>query len=363
MKAVTIINILLSALLLGPSMIVAQSQLALSDEDIRLLDLEFTSLDQTSDQSGISLPAMVIASPDQVSQGISRYAGTIERWHVVAGTEVSRGSILASLRSSGILQLQQQFLEQDSALLSLHQQMERDRQLYSNGVISRQRLQISEAQLRRGELSLRASEELLGNAGLNARDIDLLRNGEIDLGTGYVRAPGDGVIAHRHYRTGEHVEANAVVVSLSTGERSWLSLQLPARLLTLLSEGSHLRVPGSDERLSLRQRDYAIDPDTQTVELLAEFDQPVAHTIGQILRVRLYTGQQNVFVPAAAVVHEGQQTLVYIRNSQGVEIRALDLLPMGEGYLAATGVSVGEQILVRGTALVKGMQLGLGSDE
>lgn len=364
MRTAILVNTLLSALLLGgPCATYGQAQLALSDEDIRLLDLEFAPLSQSSNQAGISLPAMVIASPDQISQGITRYAGTIERWHAVAGTTVSRGEILASIRSPEILQLQQQFLEQDSAVITLRQQTERDRKLFDTGVISAQRLQVSEAQLRRGELSYRASREQLGNAGMNPQDIDALRNGDVAMGTGYVRAPADGSVAHRHYRTGEHVEANDVVVSLSTGDHSWLALQMPARMLPLLNEGSYLTLSDSDERLSLRQRDYAIDPGTQTVELLAEFDQPGVHPIGQVLRVQLYSGHQSVFVPAAAVVHEGDQTLVYVRNNQGVEIRDLELLPMGEGYLAAAGVRVGEQVLVRGAALVKGMQLGLGSDE
>jgi len=70
-----------------------------------------------------------------------------------------------------------------------------------------------------------------------------------------------------------------------------------------------------------------------------------------------------LLIPAAAVVHEGVESLVYVRNPNGVEVRALSLIPMGDAYLAISGIRAGEQILVKGAALVKGIQLGLGTDE
>lgn len=341
----------------------AQTMLPLNETDIELLDLEFAPLQPASDQSGISLPGRVINSPEQVSMAISRFSGTVERWYLQAGSAVQQGDILLSIRSQEILDLQQHYLDQDNATALLRQQTERERQLFDSGVISRQRLQTSESLLRRSELALAAGAQTLRNLGLSNTDLEALRQGELELGLGFVRAPVDGVVIHRRFATGDYVEANATVVEMSAGDRPWLAVQLPARLLPMLGEQSYLTVSGSGERLSLRQRDYAIDPDSQSVELYAEFDGNAEHTIGQIMPVMLHPGRASVFVPASGVVHEGRDTVVYIRSGQGVEARVLDLLPVGDGYQAVQGVSAGEQILVRGTALVKGMQLGLGSDE
>lgn len=363
MRALNRYSIFLTAVLLSSSQSLAQSQLSLSDDDIRLLDLAFATLAKTTGQTGIRLPGQVIASPNEISQATARYAGTLERWHQLAGSTVARGAVIASIRSPQVLELQQQFLDRDSANTLLQQQVERERQLHASGVISQQRLQISESQLRNSNMLLRASEETLRTAGLNDGDLQRMRAGDFDLGVTFVRAPAAGTVAHQYFRTGDYVAANSVVAGLMVGERPWLALQMPARLLPVLSEQSYLTIAGTDDRLTLRQRDYSIDPETQTVELLAEFDQQVEHSVGQILRVMLHPGRDTVFIPGSAVVHEARQSLVYIRNDQGVEIRELDLLPLGDGYQATSGVSAGEQVLVRGTALVKGMQLGLGSDE
>ena len=40
----------------------------------------------------------------------------------------------------------------------------------------------------------------------------------------------------------------------------------------------------------------------------------------------------------------------------------IDLIPIGRDYAATGGINAGEVIAVSGTALLKGMQLGLGGD-
>jgi len=70
-----------------------------------------------------------------------------------------------------------------------------------------------------------------------------------------------------------------------------------------------------------------------------------------------------VLVPASAVVHTGDETSVFVRTATGVEIRQLELRPVGSHYRAQHGISVGEELVVSGAALLKGMQLGLGGGE
>jgi len=53
---------------------------------------------------------------------------------------------------------------------------------------------------------------------------------------------------------------------------------------------------------------------------------------------------------------------VYVKTVNGVTPRQLDLIPIGRDYLVHSGLRAGEQIAVSGTALLKGMQLGLGGD-
>ena len=65
-------------------------------------------------------------------------------------------------------------------------------------------------------------------------------------------------------------------------------------------------------------------------------------------------------VPSEAVVHERGQTLVYVFSSGVIQMRALQLVPVGDGYVTQADLSLGDQLVTKGAALVKGMQLGLG---
>jgi hypothetical protein len=114
----------------------------------------------------------------------------------------------------------------------------------------------------------------------------------------------------------------------------------------------------------LRQRDYATDAQTQTLELLAEFDASAANELplGTLVDVVIEPPRGGLLIPSTAVVFSAGKTLVYVQGAAGIEPRALSLTPIGRDYSATTGIARGERIAVRGTALLKGMQLGLGGD-
>lgn len=357
-------NLLITVLLLAAaSQTLAQETLGLNADDIALLDLQFEEVVAADRQVGVSLPGIVVAPPDASYLGISLYPGVLESWHQAAGAAVQSGDPLATIRSVEILAIQQAYLSSENELQLARQQAERDRQLFDAGIVSEKRLLETQVTLRGKQSQTQTLSEQLRQAGMRTQDLEALRSGNYALGTFTIRAPADGGLGHRAYTVGEHVPANAVVAELAGGDRLWLSVQVPSRLIPLLQLGSRLSTSGGDYSLTLRQRDFAVDTESQSVEVLAEFDQPVALIPGQLQTVVLHPQPGAILIPAAAVVHEGSESLVYIRNAAGVEVRSLDLIPMGDAYLANSGVRAGEQLLTRGTALIKGIQLGLGSDE
>ena len=62
-------------------------------------------------------------------------------------------------------------------------------------------------------------------------------------------------------------------------------------------------------------------------------------------------------------MHSGNVATVYVRTNSGVEARELSLLSVGADYLAESGLRAGELIAIQGSAVLKGIQLGLGSGE
>jgi len=239
----------------------------------------------------------------------------------------------------------------------------RDTELFESGIISQQRLQQTSGSLRMAELELESLVMQLAVAGLGQTELDRLSAQNQDFGLQQIRASSSGVLTHRAFSVGQYVEANAIVATLGESSNAWVSIQVPARLATFVDPHSVISLAGTGERLSLRQRDFEIETASQTMEILAQFDRESKVMLGQLLNVSLNPGQDSLFVPASAVVFEGNSAFVYVQTAAGVEVRNPQLVAAGAGYLVQSGLREGELLLVQGAALVKGMQLGLGSEQ
>lgn len=356
--------ILLSLCVLGvlaPSLGHAQELLPLDEATGHRLGLVFMRLAAPDAEGGTGLPARVVTSPQEQAAVVATHAGVLESWEVVPGASVAAGDLLGRLRSPDVLALQQDFLDARAEDTLKSAALQRDRQLFEDGVIAQSRLQLAEREAQAASSALQSAAAQLQGAGFDAAARAALAAAQTDLGFLRIVAPHAGQVAHLHAMPGTAVAAGAPLVAV-TGTSLWVEAEIPARLASDLAVGQSLQVDGSSVPLQLRQRDQAIDPDTQTIGILAEFTAPAAVLPGQLVTLRLAAGSTGVLVPADAVVRTGDASVVYVRQPGGVEVRTLQLRVHGSDYLAESGVSAGEEVVVRGAALLKGIQLGLGGE-
>ena len=157
--------------------------------------------------------------------------------------------------------------------------------------------------------------------------------------------------------------ANTPVATLQADSELWLEAAVPAVLAASLEVGDRLQLTDTDRTAILKYKNAAVNPTTQMVDIMAALEQSQTALPGQTLMLTLPPLARGVLVPAAAVTHSGNATTIYVRSENGIEARAVALLPMGNNYLATGGISPGEELVVEGAALLKGIQLGLGGTE
>lgn len=358
-----VMQLLLLLFCLGSAAVNAQDFIPLSDEDVDRLAIVFSPVSIVDRQAGSQFPATIVNSPDSVSVLTAPYAGVIEQWNAIPGTLVQAGTVLATIRSPQILQLQTQWLDARSELEQAQFAKQRDEELLRQGIVSQQRLQQTQREYRQAQIAVSAAVSSLGRAGFDESALQQLQNNGQRMGIYALRAPTTAVLSHRALVVGEYVAEYKEVASLQGSDQPWLSSKVPARLAAGLQPGHQLSLAGSGEAMTLRQKDLIIDETTQTVELLAEFNQSVPYLPGQVLSVVLAPLEDGVLIPADAVVHSGDDTVVFVEANQGVEARMLQLAPAGNNYIARSGIRSGERVVVQGTSVLKGIQLGLGSDE
>jgi len=350
-----------AALLFSVSLpLAAQQAITLDSAAITRLGLVFAAVTAADPHSGTRLPATVIASPDAAAALFAVHEGVLESWQVSAGQQVSAGTVLAVIRSPAVLELQQQWMAARSAEQQADIAAGRDRALFEQGIIAQQRLQDTERLAQQARFTRQALAASLEQLGYDASELAGLASGT-NLGRYRVKAAVPGVVTTLAHRTGDMILAGEALLSLR-GEELWLSAALPARLALRVEPGQTVAVADTETPLQVRQVGQAFDQQTQTAEMLAAFMGPVNLRPGQIVTLLLPPQAEGVLVPATGVVHNGADTVVYVRTPAGVEARTLVLQPHGGDYLAASGLVAGEQVAVRGAALLKGITLGLGGE-
>jgi len=341
----------------------AQEILAISDTDISRMGIVFATAQVMDNNAGARFPATVINSPNSIATLSARFSGVIEQWLQTAGSTVSAGQILALIRSPEILSIQNEWIAAISALESADFELGKDQTLFDRGIISQQRLLQALNQQREATFKERSARAQLGLAGFNDARLNTLRENGSGLGVYFLVAPVSAVLTQRMGNVGDNVTSNAPVVFLNSGDHRWISIHVPGHFSSAIDIGQTMSVAGSGELLTLRQKDYVIDSSNQTIELFAEFNVNNSFITGQIISVVLPPSREGILVPDRAVVHSGNVTTVYVRSNTGVEARELNLVSVGADYLAESGLSAGELVVIQGSSVLKGIQLGLGGDQ
>jgi len=353
--------LLLSLIMIYPCF--AQESISLSAGDIDRLGIQFADVTELDLQSGNRFPAIVVTSPNATSLVNSSFGGTLSHWHADPGEAIEAGAPIATIRSAELLEQQNLWLQSNAASEQASFELNRDRELLELGIVSQQRLEQTQRSFSQAQIDLASHAALLELAGFQGQSLSTLLQDRSDLGSYQVRAPESGVLTHRSYSVGEVVASYQEIASIQQTAALWLAAEIPARLAQNLEPGFKLSLANTGEQLTVQQKDFVVDQDTQTTEVLAVFDADSNYRPGQILTLIVPPAAGGVLVPADAVVHSGNTRTVYVRTSNGVQARNLQLEPAGENYLARAGIRAGESVVITGAAAIKGMQLGLGQSE
>lgn len=348
--------------LFSPALL-AQENIAISDADVSRMGIVFAPVQAMDNNAGARFPATVINSPDSVTTISARYSGVIEQWQQSSGSAVSAGQTLATIRSPEILRVQNDWIAALAQADSAQFELTKDQTLFDQGVISQQRLIQTRNRAQQAAFTEKSARAQLSLAGFNEARLNALRENGTGLGSYPLVAPVGAMLSQRMGNVGDYVDANIPLAFLNSGERRWVSIHVPGRFATNIDIGQTFAVASSGETLTLRQKDFVIDSSNQTIELFAEFNGESDFTTGQIISIVLPPSRQGMLIPDRAVVHSGNIATVYVRTDSGVEARELTLLSVGADYLAETGLRAGEMIAIQGSAILKGIQLGLGSGE
>lgn len=325
----------------------------LTARQIEALGIRIQTVDGAQAASFARYPAQVVVPVARQRLVAAPLPGLVESLQVAVGDPVRAGQTLAVLRSAQASELQRDVAQATSQVDLARRSLERDEQLFAEGLIAQSRLDAARAQARQAQAQQIERRRALEQAGVSAG------SGQIVL-----RAPIAGVVLEQHAVLGQRVEQAAPLYRIATLDRLWVEMQAPATDAAALAPGRAVRVEaspaaGRDAReiegrvIALGQ---SVDEATQTVLVRAEVraSNGILRPGQTVVATVEMPSADTVRLPATAVVEEGGATVVFVQEAAGSFVRVpVGVVHSADSVVTVSGIAAGAQVVVHGTAALK----------
>ena len=304
----------------------------------------------------LQIPAKIQADPARVVRVFPPAGGRLIRVTVRPGDFVGKGQVLAVLESSDVSQARSDSTKAEAEADKSSRALERAKLLFDHQVISEREYEDAKAQQIEDASELQRAKARLQVLGAPPNGGD----NEVN-----VKAPIAGTVLDIGSTTGELSKstdnANPIctIADLST---VWVMGDVFEKDLPDVHgwEPVTLTVnayPGRqwDGKISLVSQ--AVDPNTRTVKvrvILANTKRELMPDMFASLQVRR-PSRAALVVPASALLHEGGDTTVMVKNGDNnYERRLITVRPLGsDSAIVISGLKPGEIVVTEGAALLR----------
>ncbi len=310
-------SLLISFLMLFPG-IALSAPLALTAEQVAGLDLATTTVERRQAADTIQVNGTLIPDQNAVFRIGPVVDGFVVALHSVANDRVSKGQVLARLRSNTLGQAQADYLEALARFKVSRANRERIEGLWREGVVAESRWIEADSGERTARAALDQRRRQLVLAGLSSQQIDALENDPDRISDFDLVSPIDGVVLSASVETGQMLSPGETVFRVADLTRLWAQVRIPVASIRRLQVGGKATLQVNaypDELFSGRLASLSgeVDADSQTVLGRVVIDNPDERLRpGMYTRVTLSGGAQSgLMVPASAVFRSGDTTYLF----------------------------------------------------
>jgi len=366
MKKIMMTLVCLSMTGIGPAY--AQEQLKLNNNQMERLGINTAKPTPVEATWSRNLPARIVIPNAQIRVLSPMMAGLVNRLYSAEGDRVKKGQKLAEVSSPAYLAAQQDFLDGLSEKALMEKNHLRNIELLKEGIISEKRFQTSQSALRAAEATLSRSRQALIFAGMSEAEIKALATSRIMHKSMLIRAPFAGTILKQITMTGEHVDATDGLYHLGQLDPLWVEIHMPFAMIPTIEAGNKVRIAGMDVQSEVTTIGRMLHEEDQGILVRAILKKGADQFVpGQFVEVSIeqkISGGRFYRVPAGAIIRQGADIILFVRNPGGFALKKARLVAE-EGGSLVLDVDLGPQDLVaiKGIATLKAMLEGLGSEE
>jgi membrane fusion protein, heavy metal efflux system len=296
-----------------------------------------------------AIPARIVFDEAHTSRLGSPLAGRIASVAVERGQKVKAGAPLFTVSSSGLAELRAELAKTTGQRATAHNSLDRVTALVEAGSLPAKELVTAKQEAAEADLAVKLAEQKLAS----------LRVAGAGDTTFTVTAPRDGVVVEKNAAVGQLVDpSNGSLLAIADLSDVWVVADLFESDVGAVAPGTKAKVTvGAIERdATIDQVSAVVDPDRHTVPVrlhLANADgalRPNAYATLRWFDPTIAT----VTLPASAVMSDGAQSYVYLKEPSG-ELKRHDVkvgAPSGGKVPVIAGVSPTDQVVLSGAILL-----------
>lgn len=344
-------------ILLLPFLAHAGNDIAFTPKQLQDMGIKVATLAQADAAASSRLPGEIMVPVGQERVVSAPQSGLIDTLYVAAGQQVKRGQALAHLSSADLVALQRDYLQGKTQQKLAKNMLERDQELYREGIIAERRLLTTQSAHEELAVSLEQRRQALKLAGVGESSLNRLESkGEMASGL-TISAPMDGVVLEQMAATGQRVDMSAPIYRIARLKPLWLEIHAPLDVLSYAKEGMAVSIPQYQASGKLITIIRSINRDDQTVHLRAEISKGAEKlSPGQFVEAEIVADKvtHQFAAPKSAVVRNNGATWLFVQTSKGFTARPVTLISEQSERAIITGSFAGtEKVAVSGTVAIK----------
>lgn len=338
----------------------------MTPEQEKTFDIRVTTPKPTKETVTDKLPGQVVVPNAQQRVVSVPVGGLVEVVLVAVGDEVKKGQVVARVQSPDLLGLQRDLLQTRTQLNLARTNLNRDEQLYKDGIIAERRYQESKSAYQELATQMAQRRQALRLAGMSTQDIAHLEKGKSLSSTINLASPMDGVVMEQMATAGQRVDAATPIYRIASLKPLWLEIHAPLERARGVTIGDRVDIPAQHVSGRIITIGRAIHKADQGVLLRAEVDAGAERLRpGQFVQVEIACacepGAVQFTVPRSAVVRMDGKTVVFLKVPGGFEAREVKVVEERDADTVIAGqLPADAQLAVSGTATLKATLSGIG---
>lgn len=344
----------------------ASDVILFSKPQMQTLGISVAPLAQPNLVMSNHLPGEIVVPVNQERVVSTPQAGLINSLQVAVGQSVEKGQILAYLNSADLVTLQRDYLQAKSQQRQATKLLERDRELFKDGIIAERRYLSTKGNHEELSISLAQRQQTLKLAGMNDGAIRQLESkGQLASGLSVI-APIDGVVLELMATVGQRVDASAPIYRIARMKPLWLEIHAPLEVLSFVHESMRVNIPKYQAEGKIINIIRNVNKTDQTVHLRAEITKGVEKlSPGQFVEAEIARNNSDRMfsIPKAGLIRNAQNNFIFVQTAMGFRAQPIQVVSEEMDHAVISGNLTGnERVAVTGTSAIKAAWNGIGGE-